>query len=81
LPLSDKEVREIMARIGKEQAKPKIEISFKVGDTIRVKSGPMEGQAGPVVEIVPEKGKVKFTVNFLGREVVTETDYFLLEKI
>jgi transcriptional antiterminator NusG len=81
LPLSDKEVREIMARIGKEQTKPKIEISFSVGDTVRVKSGPMEGQAGPVVEIVPEKGKVKLTVSFLGREVVTETDYFLLEKI
>lgn len=81
LPLSEKEVREIMGRIGKEQVKPKVEISFNLGDTVRVKSGPFEGQAGPVVEIVPEKGKVKFTVSVFGRETVVETDHFLLEKI
>ena len=81
LPLSEREVRDLMSRIGKEQAKPKVEISLKLGDTVSVKSGPFEGQAGPVVEIVPEKGKVKFTVTVFGRETVVETDYQLLEKI
>jgi transcriptional antiterminator NusG len=81
LPLTEKEVREIMARIGKEQVKPKIEINLKPGDTVKVKSGPFEGRAGPVVDIVPEKGKVKFTVDAFGRETVVETDYFLLEKV
>ena len=81
LPLSEKEVREIMLRIGKEQAKPKVEINLKLGDTVKVKSGPFEGQVGPVVDIVPEKGKVKLTVSVFGRETPVETDYFLLEKI
>ncbi|MDR2180774.1 MAG: transcription termination/antitermination protein NusG [Synergistaceae bacterium] len=81
LPLSEKEMREIMGRIGKEQIKPKLEINLKLGDTVKVKSGPFEGQAGPVVDIVPEKGKVKFTVSVFGREIVVETDYFLLEKV
>ncbi|MDR1623054.1 MAG: transcription termination/antitermination protein NusG [Synergistaceae bacterium] len=81
LPLSEKEVREIMGRIGKEQIKPKLEINLKLGDTVKVKSGPLEGQVGPVVDIVPEKGKVKFTVSVFGRETVVETDYFLLEKV
>ena len=81
LPLSEKEVREIMGRVGKEQIKPKFEINLKLGDTVKVKSGPLEGQAGPVVDIVPEKGKVKFTVSVFGRETVVETDYFLLEKV
>jgi len=81
LPLSEKEVREIMTRIGKEQAKPKVEINLKPGDTVKVKSGPFEGQAGPVVGVFPEKGKVKFTVSFMGRETDVETDYFLLEKV
>jgi len=81
LPLSEKEVGEIMGRIGKEQAKPKIEINLKLGDTVRVRSGPFEGQVGPVVEISPEKGKIKFTVSLFGRETVAETDHFLLEKI
>jgi len=81
LPLSEKEMREIMGRIGKEQAKPKIEINFKLGDTVKVKSGPFEGQVGPVVDIIPAKGIVKFMVSVFGRETVVETEYLLLEKI
>jgi transcriptional antiterminator NusG len=81
LPLSEKEIREIMGRIGKEQAKPKIEINLKLGDTVKVKSGPFEGQVGPVVDIVPAKGIVKFMVSVFGRETVVETEYLLLEKI
>lgn len=81
LPLSEREVRELMSRIGPEQAKPKVEINLRLGDTVSVRSGPFEGQAGPVVEIIPEKGKVKFTVSVFGRETVVETDYDLLEKI
>jgi transcriptional antiterminator NusG len=74
-------MREIMARIGKEQAKPKVEIHLKLGDTVKVKSGPFEGQVGPVVDIVPAKGIVKFMVSVFGRETVVETEYLLLEKI
>ena len=81
LPLSEKEIREIMGRIGKEQAKPKIEINLKPGDTVKVKSGPFEGQVGPVVDIIPTKGIVKFMVSVFGRETVVETEYLLLEKI
>jgi transcriptional antiterminator NusG len=81
LPLSEKEVREIMARVGKDQAKPKVEINLKLGDTVKVKSGPFEGQVGPVVDIIPAKGIVKFTVSGFGRETVVEMDYALLEKI
>jgi transcriptional antiterminator NusG len=81
LPLSEKEMREIMGRIGKEQAKPKIEINLKPGDTVKVKSGPFEGQVGPVVDIIPAKGIVKFMVSVFGRETVVETEYLLLEKI
>ena len=81
LPLSEKEMREIMGRIGKEQAKPKVEINLKPGDTVKVKSGPFEGQVGPVVDIIPAKGIVKFMVSVFGRETAVETDYLLLEKI
>ena len=81
LPLSEKEMREIMGRIGKEQAKPKIEINLKLGDTVKVKSGPFEGQVGPVVDIIPTKGIVKFMVSVFGRETIVETEYLLLEKI
>jgi len=81
LPLSEKEVREIMGRIGKEQAKPKVEISLKLGDVVKVKGGPFEGQVGPVIDIIPAKGIVKFMVSVFGRETIVETDHLLLEKL
>ncbi|MCR4819067.1 MAG: transcription termination/antitermination protein NusG [Fretibacterium sp.] len=80
IPLSEDEVRRIMSTMSKDQ-KPNVEIDLKPGDTVTVKSGPMAGQTGPVVEINSEKGKVKFTVSLFGRETVTETDYQLLEKV
>lgn len=81
IPLSEREVSEIMGKIGKEQVKPKVEIDVKPGDTVRVKTGPFEGQVGPVVEVLPDKGKVKFSVSVFGRETVVESDYTELEKL
>jgi len=81
LPLSEKEVGEILGKVGKDLAKPKMEIPFRAGDTVRVKSGPFEGQAGPVVDVVPDKGKVRFSITVFGRETLVEADYQELEKI
>ena len=80
IPLTPKEVEEIMNKLGKE-AKPKVEVDFQVGDTIQVKSGPFAGQAGPVVGIDADKGKIKFSVTVFGRETIVEADYTELEKI
>jgi len=83
LPLSEKEVRDILGKLDKdqEQAKIKLEIDIERGDTVKVKEGPFEGQVGPVVEVNPEKGKVKFTVSVFGRETVIEADFISLEKL
>lgn len=80
IPLTHKEVEDIMGKIGKE-AKPKVEVDFKVGDMVQVKSGPFAGQAGPVTAIDADKGKVKFSVTVFGRETVVEADYTELERI
>ena len=81
IPLSEREVQDIFAKIGKEQMKPKLEIDLKPGDVVRVRSGPFEGQVGTVVEVIPEKGKIKFSVTLFGRETIVEADYSDLTKI
>ena len=83
LPLSEKEVREILGKLDKDQEQPKIKIEMNIarGDTVKVKEGAFEGQVGPVVEVNPEKGKVKFTVSVFGRETVIEADFMSLEKL
>jgi len=83
LPLSEKEVKEILGKLDKNQEQPKIKIEMNIerGDTVKVKDGPFEGQVGPVVEVNPEKGKVKFTISVFGRETVVEADFMSLEKL
>ena len=81
IPLSEREVSEIMSKIGRELTKPKIEIDVQPGDTVRVKSGPFEGQVGPVVEVMEDKGKVRFSVSVFGRDTIVEADYNDLEKV
>ena len=81
IPLSDEEVRRLMSAMNKDKAKSKVELDIKVGDTVVVTSGDFKDMTGPVVEVNPEKGKVKFTVNIMGRETVTEADYQILEKL
>lgn len=80
IPLTPREVDELMKKLNKE-TRPKIDMNFSVGDTVRVKTGPFEGQAGPVVAIDEDKGKVKFSVTVFGRETVVEAGYSELEKI
>ena len=83
IPLAPREAKEILEKIEKSgtQVKPKVEVDFKIGDMIQVKSGPFQGQAGPVTEIDADKAKVKFSVTVFGRETVVEADYADLEKI
>lgn len=81
IPLTEREVSEIMSKIGRDKVKPKVEIDLRQGDVIRVKAGPFEGQVGPVVEVLEEKGKVKFSVSVFGRETLVEADYSELEKL
>lgn len=80
IPLTPREVEEVMSKIGKD-VKPKVEVDFRIGDMIQVKSGPFAGQAGPVTGIDPDKGKIQFTVTIFGRETAAEADYEELEKI
>ena len=83
IPLSQEEVQRLLSVINesKDEVKSKVELNIKVGDTVVVKSGDFKDMTGPVVDVNPEKGRVKFTVNILGRETVTEADYRILEKL
>lgn len=85
IPLSDREVDDIMSKIGlsgsKKNDRPSFEMNLKKGDVIKVKSGPFEGAVGPIIEVLPEKGKVKFSVSVFGRDTLVEIDYVEIDKL
>ena len=75
VPLSDKEVESLGVD------KKLIEVSFAVGDSIKVIDGPLEGFIGTVDEIDLEKSKVRVIVSMFGRETPVELELDQVEQM
>lgn len=78
-PVSEKEMRQIMKRIGAVDAVQ--EINFAVGEVINVNDGPFKGFEGSIEEIDPVKGKVKVLVSMFGRDTSVELDALQVTKL
>ena len=77
-PLRPEEVKQIMDRMSEEA--PKIKVTFKVGQRVRIISGPFNDFPGTVAAIDMDKSKVRVMVNFFGRETPVELDFLEVEK-
>jgi transcription termination/antitermination protein NusG len=55
--------------------KPKIKITFNIGDMVQVTSGPFSDFTGVVSDLDADKGKVKVLVSIFGRETPVELDF------
>jgi transcriptional antiterminator NusG len=78
-PLRKRDVDRILKRMRAET--PKVKVTFRPGQKVRVCDGPFEDFVGSVDEISPEKGKVRILVSFFGRETPVELDFLQVEKI
>ena len=54
---------------------------MKVGDEIKVVSGPFEGFDGLIEEINLEKRKLKVNISMFGRETPVELDFVQVKKL
>lgn len=68
VPLTDREVE----NLGIE--KHEIEVRYKVGDTVSITGGPLEGFLGVVEELDPEKDRVRVMVSMFGRDTPVELE-------
>lgn len=68
IPLTDAEVE----KLGVEQKD--IVLSYNVGDSISINSGPLKGFMGVVKEIDKERNVVKVSVSMFGRETQAELE-------
>ncbi len=78
VPLSQEEVDRILQRMETEE--PKVRVSFRKGQTVRIVDGPFADFHGVVDDIDPERGKVRLLVSFFGRETPVELDFTQVEK-
>jgi transcription termination/antitermination protein NusG len=77
-PLRQEEVDTIMERMSSET--PRVKVNFKVGEKVRITSGPFNDFPGVVDTIDPDKAKVRVMVNFFGRDTPVELDFMEVEK-
>jgi transcriptional antiterminator NusG len=78
IPLRPEEVAHIVKRM--EADAPRIKVTFRLGERVRIVDGPFNDFRGTVAEIDIERAKVRVMVNFFGRETPVELDFLQVEK-
>ncbi|MBI4770084.1 MAG: transcription termination/antitermination protein NusG [Chloroflexi bacterium] len=78
-PLRSEEVSQIIKRM--EADAPKVKVSYKPGQKVRIVDGPFNDFIGTVDEIDIDRAKVRVMVSFFGRETPVELDLLQVEKI
>ena len=78
-PLRPEEVATILRRM--EAEAPKVKVTFKPGQKVRIVDGPFNDFMGVVDEIDMDKAKVRVMVSFFGRETPIELDFLQVEKM
>jgi len=78
-PLMPEEVEAILAQMGMEDDRKKVD--FKIKDQVKVIDGLFTDMTGTVEEIDLNRSKLKVLVNMFGRETPLELDFSQVEKI
>ncbi|NOQ40264.1 MAG: transcription termination/antitermination protein NusG [Anaerolineales bacterium] len=77
-PLQPEEVARILKRM--ESESPRINVTFRQGERVRIVDGPFEDFYGKVSEIDMDRATVRVMVNFFGRETPVELDFLQVEE-
>lgn len=78
VPLSPSEVDRIFKQAQVQE--PVVKIDMEVGDQIMVLSGPFKEFQGEVIEVSPERSKLKALLSIFGRDTPVELEFNQVEK-
>jgi transcriptional antiterminator NusG len=78
-PLRPEEVQAIMKRM--EAEAPRVKVTYKIGQKVRITDGPFADFMGTVQEIDIDRAKVRVFVSFFGRETPVELDFLQVERM
>ncbi|MDY6937826.1 MAG: transcription termination/antitermination protein NusG [Cyanobacteriota bacterium] len=78
VPLSPPEVERIFKQTSEQE--PTIKIDMAAGDKILVLSGPFKDFEGEVIEVSPERSKLKALLSIFGRDTPVELEFNQVEK-
>lgn len=78
LPLSHSEVERIFRNA--QESEPVVKISMATGDHVVVLSGPFKDFEGDVIEVSPERNKLKVLLSIFGRDTPVELEFNQVQK-
>ncbi len=79
-PMRDSEVNHILNRVEEGGERPRVLVSFDVGEKVTVLDGPFEGFVGVVEEVDSDAERIKATVSIFGRATPVELEYGQVKK-
>ena len=79
-PVPEKEINKIMGRIKEGTLAPKTQITFDIGEQVKVCEGPFASFSGLVEEVDEEKSRLKVSVLIFGRPTPIDLEYNQVEK-
>ena len=79
-PVPEKEINKIMGRIKEGSMIPETQISFDIGEQVKVCEGPFASFSGLVEEVDEEKSRLKVSVSIFGRPTPIDLEYNQVEK-
>ncbi len=81
IPVRASEVNQILGKVDDiTLSEEEFDISFFVGETVKVNTGPFNGFSGTIEEVSEEKKKLKVMVKIFGRKTPLELGYVDVEK-
>ena len=80
MPLRDAEVERIIGQVSDAAERPRPQITFQIGETVRVTDGPFDGFSGQVEDIDDAAARLKVAVSIFGRATPVELEYSQVAK-
>ena len=79
IPARESEIKKIIN--SSTSTTQKIELDVKAGDKVRITSGPFADFIADIIEVYPDKSKLRANVSIFGRETPVELEYKQIQKL
>ena len=81
VPLSQAEVDRILKTGAAVAERPRAQVEFQLGESVKVTSGPLADFDGEIIDVNPDQQKLKVLVDIFERQVPVELSFDQVKKI